>query len=131
MSTGCAQLGSGVQLLLDMSESEAILGFMLNYGILNHTQSTFLEVSSQDGSSKKQLNLSNPYLVSKPSRSLVAMFTSCSLPAGHCQLEVFEDAQSSNPNKLVEIVGALVGPEPILTANWKDDAIGSLAEFYI
>lgn len=127
ISVGCAQLIKGDLLSLDMEKSEVILGFMLNYGVLDHTQPTFVEFSSLDGADTKKLNLSNPFLFAKPSRTLVAMFKVVALPAGLSQLKLVGNDDPNDSTTKVEFVGVFIGLEPVPSANWDKDGISVLS----
>jgi hypothetical protein len=117
----------GDQLSLDVENSEAILSFRLNYGVLDHTQPTFVEFSSLGGADTKKLNLSNPFLFAKPSRTLVAMFKVVALPAGLSQLKLVGNDDPNDSTTKVEFVGVFIGPEPVPSANWDEDGIPMLS----
>lgn len=111
-----------------MDPSEAIFGFMLNYGVLDHTQPTFVEFSSSDGVDTRKLDFSNPFLLAKPSRTLVAMFKVIALPAGLSQLKLVGNGDPNDSTTQIEFVGVFIGPKPIPLANWDQDGIPVLSD---
>lgn len=126
MSLGVAQLAWGEALTLEIGNSEAILGFMMNYGNLNHTQPAFLNVSARDGSAVRRLDLSNAFLTAEPTRKLVAMFRPVDLPAGHCRLEFVGTGSQEDSPDCLEICGVFIGPETCLNRDWDVGGIGRL-----
>lgn len=126
MSLGVAQLAWGETLTLDIGISDAILGFMVNYGNLYHDQPAFLNVSAGDGSDLRQLNLANTFLTAEPTRKLVAMFRPVNIPAGHCRLEFVGSGSQEDSPDFLELCGILIGPETRLNRDWDVGGIGSL-----
>jgi hypothetical protein len=131
MTVNCVQLSAGQGMDVQIAISESILGFMLNYGEIDPSQTIRLILSNPKTQSTQPINLQNNFMQAKPTRSLLAMFVRTNAPDGHDQvlLPLIKEHARFSPDgdQRLEIIGILVGQKPKPVPSWRSDGAAALS----